>query len=184
VSTLYAIVSELGMSLDELFAGRGARPRRRGEATGDDDGAAGAAADGDGEGSRVQRAANRTAIDLESGVRWERLTPNPDPIDFLFVVYDVGGSSSQTDQFIRHAGREYGIVLSGSLEVTVGFETYVLEAGDSICFDSSTPHRLRNTGTAPATGVWFVMGRQSDDRAAVLALAGASTTAEPAPPAS
>src|SRR5581483_2480266 len=118
VSTLYAIVSELGMSLDELFAGRAARGGRPVEADADRNG--GVASGGGADGFRVQRAAGRTAIDLESGVRWERLTPNPDPIDFLYVVYDVGGSSSRTDQFIRHEGREYGIVLSGSLEVTVG----------------------------------------------------------------
>jgi quercetin dioxygenase-like cupin family protein len=104
-------------------------------------------------------------VELESGVRWERLTPSSDPSgDFLYVVYDVGGSSSQGDQFIRHWGREYGLVLSGTLEVTVGFDSYVLGPGDSISFDSTVPHRLRNTGKEPATGVWLVIGRQSDSR--------------------
>jgi mannose-6-phosphate isomerase-like protein (cupin superfamily) len=118
----------------------------------------------DGEG-RVQRAGGRHAIVLESGVRWERLTPNPDPgADFLYVVYDVGGSSSEGDRFIRHSGREYGLVLSGTLEVTVGFESFLLGPGDSICFDSTVPHRLRNVGDEPAHGVWFVIGRQSDEQ--------------------
>src|ERR687892_558189 len=65
----------------------------------------------------------RGALQLATGVRWERLTADADPdVDFIWVVYDVGGSSSPDDGFIRHAGREYGLVLSGSLEVTVGFE--------------------------------------------------------------
>jgi transcriptional regulator with XRE-family HTH domain len=170
VSTLYAIVSELGMSLDQLFGGVGAaggaaaaptgkesRSPRRGVRTSPE-----VSADRE----RVQRAVTRSAIPLESGVRWERLTANVDPeADFLWVVYEPGGSSSQADGFIRHAGREYGIVLSGTLEVTVGFDTYELGPGDSITFDSTTPHRLRNTGAEPVEGVWVVVGRGGDVRA-------------------
>jgi transcriptional regulator with XRE-family HTH domain len=176
VSTLYAIVSELGMSLDELFASTptGAskdvvparEPSRR---DADLAPAANEATTGDG---LAQRAASRTAIDLESGVRWERLTPNADPdADFLYVVYDVGGSSSKDDKFIRHSGREYGLVISGHLEVVVGFERYDLGPGDSISFDSTVPHRLRNVGTEPAHGVWCVLGRRGSDSRS-LALAG------------
>jgi transcriptional regulator with XRE-family HTH domain len=160
VSTLYSIVSELGMSLDELFgappaiqpaaapapATRAPRGRQPGE-------------------RHVQRAQSRAEIDLESGVRWERLTPGPDhDTDFLFVTYDVGGSSSEGKRSIRHSGHEYGLVLSGTLEVTVGFDHYVLGPGDSISFDSTVPHRLTNPGDEPVRGVWVVVGRQDDSR--------------------
>jgi transcriptional regulator with XRE-family HTH domain len=156
VSTLYAIVSELGISLDELFSGSipehwhqpsspGARPA--------------------GGGAHVQRAGTRKALEFETGVRWERLTPQPDRfVDFLHVVYEVGSSSSQRDDFSRHAGREYGLVLSGMVEVTVGLEKYELSAGDSISFDSTVPHSLRNIGTEPVHGIWFVVGRGRDER--------------------
>jgi transcriptional regulator with XRE-family HTH domain len=167
VSTLYAIVSELGISLDALFSGEGAAGEGRLAAP------RGAGADAAAPPARerhVQRAGSRKAIQLESGVRWERLTPTSDPdADFLYVVYEVGGSSSEGNRFIRHAGREYGLVLSGTLEVTVGFDSYLLGPGDSICFDSTVPHRLRNVGNEPVHGVWFVVGRQSDSRALALA---------------
>lgn len=146
VATLWAIVTELGMSLDDLFAPEG--------------GASGAPT------LPVVSAEAREALQLATGVRWERLTANADPdVDFIWVVYDVGGSSSPDDGFIRHAGREYGLVLSGRLEVTVGFETTLLGPGDSISFESTTPHRLRNAGEEPVTGVWAVVGRRSDPRA-------------------
>ncbi len=162
VSTLYAIVSELGMSLDELFSGDQATSADAVEPT---PGPAEAPAPAPPLERHVQRAATRKAIQLESGVRWERLTPTSDPeADFLYVVYEVGGSSSEGDRFIRHAGREYGLVLSGTLEVTVGFDSYLLGPGDSISFDSTVPHRLRNVGSEPVRGVWFVIGRQSDER--------------------
>jgi mannose-6-phosphate isomerase-like protein (cupin superfamily) len=67
-------------------------------------------------------------------------------------------------------------VLSGTLEVTVGFDTYELGSGDSISFDSTVPHCLRNVGTKPVHGVWFVIGRQHDHRASALAEDGSRGT--------
>lgn len=168
VSTLYAIVSELGMSLDELFAGASSSMGARAEdGTGAPDVMTVASKSED---PLVQRADSRRVLELESGVRWERLTPTAEQeTDFLYVVYDVGGSSSGQGRFIRHSGREYGLVLSGTLRVTVGFEAHDLGPGDSVAFDSSNPHRLENVGDEPVRAVWFVRGRrQSDDRARPL----------------
>lgn len=157
VSTLYAIVSELGMSLDELFGQRDPR----------DGGAQAAAPSAGGPSSPVGRPGSRSAIELETGVRWERLTASPDPeVDFLLVTYPAGSSSSATGALQRHEGREYGLVLSGNLEVVVGFDTYELGPRDSISFDSMVPHRLRNAGQEPVTGVWVVIGRGAGDRRA------------------
>jgi mannose-6-phosphate isomerase-like protein (cupin superfamily) len=60
---------------------------------------------------------------------------------------------------MRHAGREYGYVISGTLNVQIGFVERQLGSGDSIAFDSTQPHRLWNTGNEPVHGIWFVMGR-------------------------
>jgi len=154
VSTLFAIASELDASLDELLfnderqattsdgsAGREARP------------------------SPVQEAATRHHIRLASGVTWERLTTTSQPgVEFLFVVYDVGGASSPGDTFQSHAGHEWGYVISGILEVTIGFDRYVLQPGDAVSLDSSVPHRLANTGDTPVHAIWFVLGRDADPR--------------------
>lgn len=149
VGTLYAIVSELDLSLDELF---GSRP------------VADAPPPGSGA-SLVQRREERKGIDLESGVRWERLTPTPEhDADFLHVVYEVGGASSRPGTHMRHMGREYGVVLSGRLRVTIGFdEEHELGPGDSIAFESSRPHRLENAGDEPVEAIWFVVGRSHSD---------------------
>ena len=158
VRTLYAIASELGISLDELMFSDartlddrddppiepGAVPEIRLPA------------------DPVQRAASRTAIRLASGVVWERLTTASIPnVDFLHVTYEVGGASSPEHEFQRHAGQEWGYVLSGRLGVTIGFDEVVLGPGDSIAFDSTTPHRLANVGDEPVHGIWFVLGRRS-----------------------
>jgi transcriptional regulator with XRE-family HTH domain len=152
VGTLYAIVTELEMSLDELFGSHhvGAAPR----GAGDEGGA-----------TLVLRRDDRRGIDLESGVRWERLTPTAEhDADFMYVVYEVGGASSRAGTHMRHMGREYGLVLSGRLRVTIGFDDeYELGAGDSIAFESSRPHRLENAGDEPVHAVWFVAGREDSD---------------------
>jgi transcriptional regulator with XRE-family HTH domain len=161
VATLWAIVTELGMSLDDLFAVAPAPKTRRGRPRAEDGDAPAATP----EALPVVTEQAREALQLATGVRWERMTARADPdVDFIWVVYDVGGSSSPDDSFIRHAGHEYGLVLSGRLEVTLGFQSTVLSAGDSISFASTTPHRLRNAGDEPATGVWVVVGRHDDSR--------------------
>ena len=175
VATLYAITNELGLSLDELFsegaaassptavgafadAAAGLRQldvQSRGNGAGPDEEPTGP----------VVRPSQRKAIQLHSGVRWELLTPSSDPnIDFLFVDYEPGGASCDAGVLMRHAGREYGYVLSGTLEVTVEFETHRLGPGDSICFDSTTPHRLATVGEEPVHAIWFVVGRSGDAR--------------------
>jgi DNA-binding XRE family transcriptional regulator len=149
VRTLYAIVNELGVSLDEVFARENGGVRTtRGRGKKQEGGDA------------VQRAHDRSVIDLGSGVHWERLTTwNDRDVDFLYAIYEPGGASSPDESLVRHNGREFGIVVSGSLGVTVGFDEYVLEPGDSISFDSSVPHRLHNDGDQIVNAIWVVLGR-------------------------
>jgi transcriptional regulator with XRE-family HTH domain len=153
VSTLYAIVSELGVSVDDIFRGGNGVA-----ATADAEGGNGPGPPAD-HGAMV-RLEDRHVIDLDSGVRWERLTTHEhEDVDFLHVIYDVGGSSASDDKMMRHPGREYGVVLEGRLGVQLGFEEYALGPGDSIAFDSTQPHRLWNIGDVPVSGIWFVVGR-------------------------
>jgi transcriptional regulator with XRE-family HTH domain len=153
VSTLYALVTELGMTMGEVFGDmpaeeRPIRPVR----------------DGD---SLAERPETRRVINLASGVRWERLTPHSDAdIEFLYVVYPVGAESCPAHALMTHGGREYGYVSSGTLGVRVGFDEYELGPGGSIAFDSSSPHRLWTIGEEPAHAIWVVIGRAADPRAA------------------
>jgi transcriptional regulator with XRE-family HTH domain len=154
VRTLYAIVSELGVSLDDLFSPAG--PPERVDTAAKAEGPFPA----DEPAGPVQRGGSRRAIELESGVRWERLTAWNDPdVEFLHTTYEVGGASSPDGTLVRHNGREFGIVISGRLGVTVGFEDHVLEPGDSISFESSIPHRLHNDGDEAVRAIWVVLGR-------------------------
>jgi transcriptional regulator with XRE-family HTH domain len=150
VSTLYALVRELGMTMGDLFAADEAAAADR---------ASSASA------GPVVRPDDRLLINLASGVTWERLTPTSDTgVEFLYVVYEPGSESCPEDSLVTHGGREYGYVIGGRLGIRIGFDEYVLGPGDSVSFDSSSPHRLWAIGDERVTAIWFVVGRQSDTR--------------------
>lgn len=154
VGTLYSIVTELGVSLDSVIRGADGDRRRAADET-DSAGTA--------ERSPVAHPGDRPAIDLDSGVRWEELAADhEEDVDFLLAIYEVGGASTADRSLMRHHGREYGYVVSGVLGIQIGFREHELHPGDSIAFDSTTPHRLFNKGDVPVRAVWFVVGRGSD----------------------
>ena len=62
---------------------------------------------------------------------------------------------------MRHNGTEYGYVLSGRLEVSLGFDKYIVGPGDSISFDCTQPHRFATVGDETVEAVWFVVGRRN-----------------------
>jgi transcriptional regulator with XRE-family HTH domain/mannose-6-phosphate isomerase-like protein (cupin superfamily) len=172
VGTLYAIVQILDVSLDELFfdmpRGGTATPEpasvERYLDTGNERLPSShwqAPSEGP-----VLRAANRLSLTLATGVRWERLTAEHDPgVEFLYCTYPVGGESCPPDDLMSHSGNEYGIVLSGKCGATVGDKSYELDPGDSIAFDSRTPHRIWNRGDEePLISIWTVVGRDGDPR--------------------
>jgi transcriptional regulator with XRE-family HTH domain len=155
VRTLYAIVTELDVSLDELLYDGDGTP-------------SGTVRSAHTRGTGLQivtRAAERRTLDLDTGAHWEQLAPGDRSVEFQETTYDVGGASCPPGMYIRHEGREYGVVVSGRLRVAVGVEEYELDPGDSICFDSQTPHRLEAVGDEPARAIWFVVGRSGDSRA-------------------
>jgi transcriptional regulator with XRE-family HTH domain len=149
VGVLYALATELGSSLDYLLFGSGSAPAPGPDAPAATAPAAvppGAPSPGaPSPAAIVQRGGDRKIIDLASGVRWERLTPQSEAMtDFLEVIYSPGGHSTDERRPLRHDGREYGLILSGTLTANIGFESYELGPGDSIAFDASTPHEYLN----------------------------------------
>lgn len=167
VGTLYSIVNELGLSLDELLLGEDDERRRSEPGAKDRPPAVQRELEPPQYGpvDPVVRRGSGKSIQLDSGVRWERLTPQtPQDVDFLRVTYVEGSASCPEDSLMRHSGTEYGHVLKGRLGVTIGFETYELQSGDSISFESTMPHRLFNLGREPVEAIWFVVGRRGDPR--------------------
>lgn len=156
VPALYSAASELGVSMNDLLApGSDGRPDAveppRSEGLSDLV-----------EAGLVQRAADHPTIKLSSGPSWSRLTAvGESDAEFLEVVYAPHTRSPL--EHIHHEGREYGIVISGALDVEVDGAATVLEPGDSIVFDSHLPHRFWNDGDVEVRAVWFVRDRDTRD---------------------
>lgn len=150
VSTLYALVNHLGISLDALMGAKPGVPVQHSSTPplGESD-------------DVVQRRTDSPLIEMENGVTWERLAVGDSAVaDPLVVTYAPGGSSSLDGKLMRHSGLEYGYILTGRLTLKLDFTTYELDPGDSFCFDSGRPHLYLNATDAPAKGVWFVIGRR------------------------
>jgi transcriptional regulator with XRE-family HTH domain len=160
VSTLWLLATELGLTIDELFSSSERAPQSPGQKTLP-------ATDGTSPKGPVQRRGDRKRIKLAGGVLWERLTAqSDDEVEFLHVNYQPGAESCPPDSLFRHGGKEYAYILSGRLGLQIGFESYELEAGDSVSFSAQMPHRLWAIGTEPVTAIWVVINRTNDGRAA------------------
>jgi transcriptional regulator with XRE-family HTH domain len=145
VSTLFAIAQALGVAVDAFFRETPPEPESPPAPPATDH-----------EERYVVRRASRSAIDIESGVRWERLTPSPmKNVEFLELIYGPGAESSPT--LYRHSGEEMILVLSGQLDIHLGFECYHLLPGDSMHFSSMQPHRYVNPGTETTRAVTTIL---------------------------
>lgn len=161
VTTLFALAQALDLPVDAFFrepqggapgaAPSAAPPPAPAQASGPAPGGGGRGA-----GRYVVRRGGRAVIDMEGGVRWERLTRTTnDHLDFFELVY-APGASSHPRQY-THPGTEMVVVLTGIMEITVGFDTYRLEPGDSIDFPSSMPHRYVNAGAETARAITVIL---------------------------
>ena len=79
--------------------------------------------------------------------------PSDKEIQPYRVVCQPGASR---DQPATYPGEEFGFILKGQLTVTVGEETFVLKAGDSIHYQTLQPHSWRNEGDGECIAIWAV----------------------------
>lgn len=108
--------------------------------------------------SPIVHADSRPTIELKGGVTWSRLTALAEHgAEFLEITYSPGATSGE--HMSHHEGREFGLILEGELVIELGFETYTLREGDSMIFESTTPHRLINKTSQPTRAVWVVLSR-------------------------
>ena len=71
----------------------------------------------------------------------------------LFKLDPKAASGKST---YKHFGQEFVLVIKGMLEISLNNTVYVLKKGDSIYFNSSTPHSFRNTGKEETEAVWVI----------------------------
>jgi len=105
-----------------------------------------------GEIQHLVRPAQRKILETSPSVRMELLAWGNTAMEpHLFRVKPGGGSGES----YSHDGEEFLHVLRGEFELWLHNEGhYLLKAGDSLYFESSTPHRWKNPGRAEAWVLW------------------------------
>jgi transcriptional regulator with XRE-family HTH domain len=148
VGRLFAMTTALGISMDSLFPETQPDLRAKPEREQPD--------------SLILHRQDRPAIDLEHGIRWERLTRHPEQgVEFREVFYEVGGGSPDSERAIQHNGRDYAVIIEGELTARIGFEKFLLRQGDSLAFDATIPHQFWNQGSRRVRAVFVMTDRRS-----------------------
>jgi transcriptional regulator with XRE-family HTH domain len=80
-----------------------------------------------------------------------------------FLVTLDPGSKSGEDPIV-HTGRETVYCLEGQLTYSIDGQAFVLEPGDSLCFEAHLPHRWQNTGAIPARSLLVLCPSDELDR--------------------
>jgi len=103
--------------------------------------------------SRLVPPRERRVLETTKGVRMELLAWGSKAMEpHLFRIKPGSGSGEPC----THEGEEFLHVIRGSFEIWIGNEEhYKLKPGDSLYFESSTPHRWRNPGSSESWLLWI-----------------------------
>jgi quercetin dioxygenase-like cupin family protein len=106
-----------------------------------------------GDNPRLVRPKQRKVLETTPGVRMELLAWGNTVMEpHLFRIKPGGGSGES----YSHEGEEFLHVLRGNFEIWLDTrEHYHLKPGDSLYFESSTPHRWKNPGRTETWLLWI-----------------------------
>jgi DNA-binding transcriptional MerR regulator/mannose-6-phosphate isomerase-like protein (cupin superfamily) len=103
--------------------------------------------------SKLVRPTERKVLETTKGVRMELLAWGNTAMEpHLFRIKPGGGSGES----YTHEGEEFLHILRGEFEIWLNTdEHYRMKPGDSLYFQSSTPHRWRNPGKTESWLLWI-----------------------------
>lgn len=141
VGTLKKVADALGITMAALFS-NGVTDDLRGGATTQSQ-------------VRVVRRDGRKTLQWP-GRPWKTYLLTPDLQGKLEVLLNELEPGDTFDESYTHEGEEFGFILEGAYEVTVGDEVFVLEEGDSISYPSHLPHKMRVVGNKRTKALWVI----------------------------
>lgn len=84
----------------------------------------------------------------------KNLAPYDDKRNMSPVLLTVKPEGGSIVTLSHMSGEEFVLVLSGSIELSIGSNTYTLSEGDNIYFESSIKHSFRNKANDIAKILW------------------------------
>ena len=108
-----------------------------------------------GEGQRIEEAHHMVGYSLASGFRNRIALPL-----YMEMNYHEG-AESESIELVTHEGQECDIVITGRMKIQIGDHTEILNPGDSIYYDSGTPHGMVAVGGEDCTFYAIVLRNQA-----------------------
>lgn len=72
------------------------------------------------------------------------------------LLFELKANASSGEAVYHHYGQEFVLVLKGAIEISLNDKEYILKKGDSIYFNSNTPHSFRNLHKGTTEALWVV----------------------------
>ena len=108
-----------------------------------------------GEGQRIEEAHHMVGYNLASGFR------NRIGLPLYMEMNYREGAENEKIELVTHEGQECDIVISGQMKIQIGEHTEILNAGDSIYYDSGTPHGMVAVGGKDCSFYAIVLRNQA-----------------------
>lgn len=99
--------------------------------------------------------AHGTLEDVGAGLAERTVEP-------FVVILEPGAGSGPYP--IVHTGHEFVFCLEGGIAYSVGEQTYLLDAGDSLLFAAHLPHRWQNVRSTPSRAILVLCPGEAGDR--------------------
>ncbi len=93
---------------------------------------------------------------LELGYLSKELLSPAAPHNLQFMILHIPPHGTSGDKPLSYPAEKGGMVLQGSLVLTVKHQEVLLHEGDSFLFDSLDPHSFRNPADEPAQVLWII----------------------------
>ena len=123
IAFLYRCVLIFGVDMGDLLEGRSPKLRSY-------------ALTRKGEGQRIEEAHHMVGYNLAADFRNRIALPL-----YMEIKYRPG-AEQEPIELVTHEGQECDIVIRGSMKIQIGGKTEILHAGDTIYYDSGTPHGM------------------------------------------
>ena len=108
-----------------------------------------------GEGQRIEEAHHMVGYSLSSGFRNRIALPL-----YMELNYNPGAENEKIE-LVTHEGQECDIVITGQMKIQIGEHTEILNPGDTIYYDSGTPHGMIAVGGNDCTFYAIVLRNQA-----------------------
>ena len=122
-----------------------------------------------GDGQRIEEAHNMVGFNLAAGFRNRIALPH-----YMELNYHDGAENEKIE-LVTHEGQECDIVITGQMKIQIGSHTEILNPGDTIYYDSGTPHGMVAVGGEDCTFYAIVLRNQAAREGEEIAAASVAT---------